>query len=78
MASVLIRDIPEEIMKRLKRIARKNNRSLQQELKALLENRVNQSSVDVFQKAAEIKGQLRRKGIRFTDSVKILRMDRSR
>lgn len=78
MASVLIRDIPEEIVNRLKRIARKNNRSLQQELKALLENTVSQPSVDVFQRVAEIKGQLRRKGVRFTDSVKMLRMDRAR
>ncbi len=78
MVSVLIRDIPEEIVDRLKRIARRNHRSLQQELKALLENAVSQSSLDVFQKGAEIRGSLRKKGIRFTDSVKNLRMDRAR
>jgi plasmid stability protein len=78
MVSVLIRDIPEKIVNRLKRIARKNNRSLQQELRAVLENTVSQSSPDVFQRVAEIKGKLRKKGVRFTDSVKILRMDRAR
>ncbi len=78
MASLLIRDVPEETVNRLKAIARKNHRSLQQELKALLEEAVSQPSADIFQKVAQIRGRMRRKGIRFTDSVKVIRMDRNR
>jgi len=78
MATLLIRDIPESVVGRLKVLARRNKRSLQKELKAVLENTVTQSSTDVFQKAAEIRTQLRKKSIRFTDSAKILRGDRRR
>ncbi len=78
MATVLIRDIPEAVISRLKRIAKRNKRSLQQELRAALELSVNQSSPDLFQKVNEIRENLRKKPIRFSDSAKILREDRRR
>jgi len=78
MATLLIRDIPESVVGRLKNIARQNKRSLQQELKAVLENTASQSSPDVFQKVAEIRDKMRKKSLRFTDSAKILREDRRR
>ncbi|NWF53572.1 MAG: hypothetical protein HXY45_02120 [Syntrophaceae bacterium] len=78
MATVLIRDIPEALVSRLKRIAKRNKRSLQQELRAALELRVSQSSPDLFQKVKDLRADLRRKPIRFSDSAKILREDRRR
>ena len=78
MATLLIRDIPESVVGRLKNIARRNKRSLQQELKAVLENTASQFSPDIFQKVAEIRDRMRKKSLRFTDSAKILREDRRR
>ena len=78
MANVLIRDVPEEVLNRLKIMAKSHKRSLQQELRVFLENTVIQSSPEIFQKMAEIRKKLRRKPIRFTDSAKLLREDRAR
>jgi len=78
MASVLIRDVPEEVLSRFKIMAKSHKRSLQQELKVFLENTVTQSSPEIFQKMAEIKRKLRSKSIRFTDSSRLLREDRAR
>jgi plasmid stability protein len=78
MANVLIRDVPEEVLNRLKSMAKGHDRSLQQELRAFLENTVAQSSPEIFQKMAEIRRKLRGKVIRFTDSTKLLREDRAR
>jgi len=78
MANVLIRDVPEEVLNRLKIMAKSHKRSLQQELKVFLENTVTQSSPEIFQKMAEIRKKLRRKSIQFTDSSRLLREDRAR
>jgi plasmid stability protein len=78
MANVLIRDVPDEVVNQFKSIAKKHNRSLQQELKAVLENTVSRSSSDIFRKAAEIRKRLRKKNILFSDSVQLLRKDRAR
>jgi len=78
MANVLIRGVPEEVLNRLKIMAKSHNRSLQQELRVFLENTVTQSSPEIFQKMAEIRKKLRRKPVRFTDSANLLREDRSR
>ena len=78
MANVLIRDVPEEVLNRLKIMAKSHNRSLQQELRVFLENTVTRSSPEIFQKIAEIRKKLHRKPIRFTDSAKLLREDRAR
>jgi plasmid stability protein len=78
MANVLLRDIPEEVLNRLKDMAKAHNRSLQQELRVVLENTADQSFPDVFQKASKLRKELRKKGIGFTDSAKLLREDRLR
>lgn len=78
MANVLLRDIPEEVLDRLKNMAKAHKRSLQQELRVVLENTVSQTSPDVFQKASKLRMELHKKGIRFTDSAKLLREDRLR
>ncbi len=78
MANVLIRNVPEEVLDRLKNMAKSQKRSLQQELRVVLEKTVDQSSPDIFQKALALRRKLRRKAVRFTDGAKLLREDRAR
>jgi plasmid stability protein len=78
MGSVLIRNIPEEVLDRFKNMAKSHKRSLQQELRVILEKTVDQSSPDIFQKASDLRRKLRKKAVRFTDSVRLLRKDRCR
>ena len=78
MANVLIRNIPEEVLDRLKNMAKSHRRSLQQELRVVLEKTVDQSSPDIFQKTSDLRRKLRKKAIRFTDSARLLREDRAR
>jgi plasmid stability protein len=78
MANVLIRNIPEEVLSTIKSMAKRRNRSLQQELRGALETMANQSSPDIFRKATELKEKLRKKSVRFTDSAELVREDRAR
>ena len=59
MVNVLIRNVPEEVLDRFKEMAKGHNRSLQQELKAVLEKTANQSSPDIFQIALDLRKKLR-------------------
>ena len=77
MANVLIRNISEEVLDRFKTMAKSHKRSLQQELRVVLEKTVDQSSPDIFQKALDLRRKLRKKSVRFTDSARLLREDRS-
>lgn len=78
MANILVRDIPDQVLNRLKSMAKGHNRSLQQELRLVLEKTVDQTPPDIFQKTAEIRKKFRKKSIRFTDSAKLLRENRTR
>ncbi len=78
MANVLIRDISNEVLDRIKSLAKRHNRSLQQELREALENIANHSCLDVHQKAKDLREKLRKKRVQFTDSAELLREDRSR
>jgi plasmid stability protein len=78
MANVLLRDIPGEVLNRLKNMAKAHNRSLQKELRVVLENTAGQTLPDIFQKASELRKELRKKAVRFTDSARLLREDRLR
>ena len=78
MGNLLIRDVPEKIVARLKDRAKRRNRSLQQELHSILVATATQSSPGILKQAAKIRAKLRKKGIRFSDSAALLREDRSR
>jgi plasmid stability protein len=78
MRNVLIRNIPEEVLDRFKNMAKSHKRSLQQELRVVLEKTVDQSSPDIFQKALDLRKKLRKKAVLLTDSAKLLREDRAR
>jgi plasmid stability protein len=77
MANVLIRDIPDEVVKELKQRAKSHNRSLQQELREILVKTASQPYGDITKRAAEIKLKLTGKRRTFTDSAELLREDRS-
>ena len=78
MPNLLIRDVPDKIVARLKDMAKRRNRSLQQELHSILVATAAQFSPEILKQAAKIRAKLRRKGITFSDSVELLRGDRSR
>ena len=76
MAEVLIRDLDRATVEKLKRRARKNHRSLQAELKQILEGAA-PLSLQEFRVAVDtIRASL--KGRRHGDSVRLLREDRDR
>jgi len=78
MANLLIRNVPEGIVSRLKDRAKKHNRSLQQELHSILVATATQSSEDLLKQSSRIRAKLRKKGVTFSDSAELLREDRSR
>ena len=78
MANILIRNVPDEVLNMIKNVAKRRNRSLQQELREALETMASQSSPDIFRKATELKEKLRKKSVRFTDSAELLREDKAR
>jgi hypothetical protein len=78
MAYVLIRGTSIEVLDRIKSMAKRRNRSLQQELREAIETIAEQSDVDFYQRAKELREKLRNKRVRFTDSAELLREDRAR
>jgi plasmid stability protein len=80
MAQVLIRDLDRETIKTLKERARKNNRSLQGELKMILEEAARMSAplnLDEFLARARAIRERTSAKIR-TDSAELIREDRER
>ena len=78
MPNILIRNIPEEILKILKERAARQHRSLQQELRALLEESAGLTAQEALAASRQIRRKFIRSGRAFTDSADLLREDRSR
>ena len=78
MPNVLIRNISSAALAKLKAVAKRRNRSLQQELKELIEHGAQRAAIDVVGIARAIRKKLRKKQIRHSDSGKLLRKDRNR
>ena len=76
MAQVLIRDLKTEVVARLKARAKRHGRSLQIELKEILETASRQTPVDARAVADRIRRQLA--GRVHTDSVDLVAEDRRR
>ena len=76
MAQILVRNLDARVVERLKRRAKDQGRSLQAEVKMILEQA---ATVDV-DTAREMLEQFRRrfKGRKFPDSVELIREDRDR
>ncbi len=77
MAQILVRDLDEEVVTRLEDRARREGRSLQSEVKMILEREANVGKVDMAT-ARKMLDEFRSRfeGRKFTDSVKLLREDR--
>lgn len=76
MAEVLVRDLKADVVTRLKARAKRNGRSLQAELKDIIQTASRQRAIDATALAARIRQRLR--GRSHTDSVALLAEDRAR
>lgn len=79
MAQILVRDLNDDVVDRLKRRAREDGRSLQSEVKAILEQAAMEPRVDM-ETARKICERFhgRFKGRKFPDTVELIHEDRGR
>ncbi len=75
MAQVLIRDIPVEVIEKLKARAKRNHRSLEAELRILVEKAV-EGAEDASQEVERVRALFA--GRSFTDSALLVQEDRQR
>ncbi len=76
MPQLLVRNLEEETVERLKALARRHGRSLQGQVKVVLEEAASLSAADVTALLAKWEGRFR--GKRFGDSARLIRKDRER
>ena len=76
MAQILVRDLDDKVVRRLKSRARRAGRSLQSEVKAVLEEAAQLDPRSALALADKIRKSLGRR--RFSDSALLLRRDRDR
>jgi plasmid stability protein len=76
MAQLLIRDLATEVVERLKERARRHNRSLQGEVKTILEESARLSPAETRELA--LSWQQRLGGRAHSDSAELVREDRER
>ena len=76
MGQVLVRNIRPAVVRKLKLRARRNRRSLQEELKQILDNAANQNPADARARIDKVRNLFA--GRAFGDSSKLVRRDRSR
>ena len=79
MPQILVRDLDKETVERLKKRAREDGRSLQSEVKHILDQAAHEPTVDM-ETARALVDNIRKKfkGRKFPDSVKLIREDRGR
>lgn len=79
MAQILVRNLDEDIVRRLKKRAKKEGRSLQSEVKLILEQAALELRVDMDKARQMLDGFRKRfRGHRFSNSVELIREDRER
>jgi len=76
MAQVLIRDVPPEVVERLKVRAQRNRRSLEAELRVIVEKAVEESIEDMLAEVDRVRALFA--GRTFGDSAELIREDRER
>ena len=79
MSQILVRNLDEDVVERLKRRAKRDGRSLQSEVKSILEQAANELKVDI-ETARKLCEQYRKrfKGRKFPDTVELICEDRNR
>jgi plasmid stability protein len=78
MAQVLVRNLTDKVVARLKKRAKNRGRSLQAEVKTILEEAAKDVPEDFWKEADRIREQLQRSGRTFSDSAALIREDRDR
>ena len=78
MTDILIRNVPEEILSKLREKAANNKRSLQQELLLLIESAAEEDKFNVASSASIIREKLTAYEKSYSDSTELIREDRSR
>lgn len=76
MAQVLIRGLDPKVVATLKKSARENGRSLEAELRLILEDEARRRSVDFWRLADELRARFADR--QWSDSVDLIRKDRER
>ncbi len=76
MTSLLIRDLSDQALARLKARARSNGRSLHGEARAILEEHAGYTMAEAAAEAARIRAELAATGQDFPDSADLIRADR--
>jgi plasmid stability protein len=76
MAQVLVRGLEEKIVRRLKAQAERNNRSLEAELREIIESSVKYTPAEAAEVSRRLLAQF--KGRKFSDSAELIREDRDR
>jgi len=76
MAQVLVRDLTPAVLRRLKLRARRHRRSLEAELRDILEQAATMNVADARAKIEKIRAMFI--GRKFTDSAVLIRRDRAR
>ncbi len=77
MAQVLVRQLDDKLVERLKKRAKEHDRSLQSEVKAILEEAVPDYEV-AWERIAKLRKALKRAGRTFSDSTPLIREARGR
>lgn len=78
MAQVLVRNLNDRVVARLKKRAKTRGRSLQAEVKTILEEAAKDVPEDFWKEADRIRKQLGHSGRKFSDSAALIREDRDR
>ncbi len=76
MPNVLVRDVDEKVLEKLKTKAARNGRSLQREVQIILSEAINFEPLSDSEVAKKIKDSLR--GRSHSDSAELLREDRNK
>jgi antitoxin FitA len=76
MGQVLVRNLGAQVVRKLKLRARQHRRSLQEELREILEHAARQNPADAQAKVNQVRKMFA--GRRFTDSSELIRRDRVR
>ena len=77
MAQVLVRQLDDKLVERLKKRAKEHGRSLQSEVKTILEEAV-PDYAGAWKRIAGLKKNLEQAGRTFSDSAALIRKDRDR
>jgi plasmid stability protein len=76
VGQVLVRNLHTEVVRKLKLRAKRHRRSLQEELKEILEDAARQNAKDVQAKVNQVRKLFA--GRKFSDSSELIRQDRAR